>query len=83
MRYAVQPYTFSDGTYVPAGSYLATPPVPLHLDESTYDQAHEFDPFRFDVINDAESTRRHFTSTDLDYLAFGHGQSAANSEPVA
>jgi cytochrome P450 len=46
-RMAMVPYTFQDGTYVPAGSMLAAVSTSTHLDEEKYDQAALFDGFRF------------------------------------
>jgi cytochrome P450 len=73
MRYAVQPYTFSDGTYIPAGTFLAAPSVPHHRDEDSYANASHMDPLRFELRKEEDIARRHFTTTDFEYIPFGHG----------
>jgi cytochrome P450 len=74
MRWSMREHTFSDGTYVPAGTFLAVPSAPLHHDSELYDNACEMDPFRFEKPKEDNLTRRQFTSTDFEYLAFGHGK---------
>jgi cytochrome P450 len=82
MRKALQAHTFSDGTHVPAGTMIASPTWPQHLDEDSYASADTLDPFRFkptmpeDADADAKGPRRQFTTTDLSYIPFGHGRHA-------
>ena len=71
-------FTFSDGTYVPKGTYIAVPAHAIHLDESNYPGPTSFAPFRFVDRAKAESTGRKvdMTATSADFLAFGHGRHA-------
>jgi cytochrome P450 len=71
---ALKPYTFSDGTYVPAGSIIGVPIMPHQLDSDNYENPNEFDPFRFENAKENEATRKYFTSVDSEYLPFGLGQ---------
>lgn len=71
-------YTFSNGITVSKGTRLHTPCTPIHKDENIYENANQFDGFRFYKLRerDGESAKHHATSTGLDYLQFGHGQHA-------
>ncbi|KAG9310148.1 cytochrome P450 [Chiua virens] len=76
-RKALKDFTFSDGTFIPKGTFLVSPSRSLHLDDENYDNAHKFDPFRFSNMRDeGEGTKHHFVSTSLEYLPFGHGKHA-------
>lgn len=71
--------TFSDGTTIPAGTHLAVASVPMHLDDRYYENATEFDAFRFLTRQDAgeESPQKfRLASTNRLYLVFGHGNRA-------
>lgn len=78
MRKALKDFTFSDGTFIPAGTSIASPSESLHHDSEIYENPHSFDPFRFYNMRDqeGESMKHHFASTSLDYLPFGHGKHA-------
>jgi len=78
VRVAVKDFTFSDGTFIPKGTYVAAPSRPLHLDDELYENANTFDPFRFSDMRDEEGggTKHHFVSTSPEYLPFGHGRHA-------
>jgi cytochrome P450 len=86
MRLVLQPYTFGDGTTVPPGTMVASPTWPHHLDGALYEDPRTFNPWRFvpldagagAVPGDAEEekrgeSRKAFTTTDLQYIPFGHG----------
>ncbi|KAF9225192.1 cytochrome P450 [Gyrodon lividus] len=77
-RKAMKDFTFSDGTVVPKGATVSVAARPTHLDNENYDNADMFDPFRFANIRDdeGEGTKHQFVSTNLEYLAFGHGRHA-------
>ncbi|KAG6840059.1 hypothetical protein C0991_009289 [Blastosporella zonata] len=72
-RVVRQPFTFSDGTVIPAGSTVAIAGYPAHMNETSYKDPHTFQPFRF--VEKREQTGRKFdmVSTHTDFLAFGHG----------
>ena len=46
-RIVREPFTFSDGTYLPRGTYIGVPAHAIHLDESNYLNLTSFVPFRF------------------------------------
>jgi cytochrome P450 len=72
-RKALRPHTFSDGTYIPAGTIIGVPPTPHQLDSDNYANPNELDPFRFENTKDGDITRKHFTSVDTEYISFGFG----------
>ena len=77
-RIVREPFTFSDGTYLPKGTYIAVPSNAIHLDESNYPDPTSFVPFRFADKVKKESTGRKvdLTATSTDFLLFGHGRHA-------
>lgn len=72
--------TFSDGTTIPSGTHLAVASVPMHLDDRYYENASEFDAFRFLSTPDAEEDSlqgpKLTPPNRLLYLVFGHGNRA-------
>lgn len=79
IRKAMEDITFSDGTTIPCGTHLAVASVPMHLDDRYYDNASEFDPFRFLSEKDAwgDSSRdSRLASINKLYLVFGYGNRA-------
>ena len=77
-RIVREPFTFSDGTYLPKGTYITVPSHAIHLDESNYPDATSFVPFRFvDEANKEIPGRKvDLTATSTDFLLFGHGRHA-------
>ncbi|KAF9235152.1 cytochrome P450 [Melanogaster broomeanus] len=77
-RQAMKDFTFSDGTVIPKGTFLAFATQPTHLDSEHYANPDVFDPFRFSNTRDEDrgGLKRQFISTDPEYLAFGHGRHA-------
>ncbi|KZT01552.1 cytochrome P450 [Laetiporus sulphureus 93-53] len=77
-RKAMKDFRFSDGTFVPAGTYIAAPAVAMHHDEDVYPDAHTFNPWRFsDSCNERDDFQRQHTITTSPYfLLFGHGKHA-------
>lgn len=74
-RLTTEPFTFSDGTYLPAGTYVYAAAASIHTDEDNYPNATQFDPFRFSTVReDNQSTKRHLVSTATDFIPFGHGK---------
>ena len=78
MRKTTKDYTFADGTFLPKGTMVGIGVNGVHTDDALYDNALEFEPFRF--VNteraDGEGAKHRFVSTGPDYLAFGHGKHA-------
>ena len=90
-RVALQDFTFSDGTFIPAGTTIAATAWCIHMDENYYEDPTVFKPWRFlgtraEEGNKYDSnpwkegkdadTKQHFVSTSSNYLAFGHGKHA-------
>jgi cytochrome P450 len=75
-RLTTEPFTFSDGTYLPTGTYVYAAAASIHTDEDNYPNATQFDPFRFATLReeDSQSTKNHLVSTATDYIPFGHGK---------
>ena len=74
-RKAVKDFAFSDGTIIPAGTFLAVAEFALHHDADNYDRPDVFDGFRF-AKGDSESTKHLMVTTSNDYISFGHGRQA-------
>jgi len=77
-RIVREPFTFSDGTYVPKGTFIAVPSYAIHLDESNYPDPTSFVPSRFLDKAKKENTgyKVDMTATSPDFLEFGHGRHA-------
>jgi cytochrome P450 len=81
-RLAVNEFTFSDGTTVPAGTTLSVPVGHIHLDPETYEDPKRFDGFRFIKMKERAAADGHpdkkfdMVSTSLQSLAFSHGRHA-------
>ena len=76
-RIVREPYTFSDGTYLPKGTYIAVPADAIQLDESNYPDPTSFVPFRFvDQAKEGSGRKLNMTATSTDFLPFGHGRHA-------
>lgn len=69
-RIVRKPITFSNGTSVPAGTFLSAATAPYHTDEQQYKNPNTFDPWRF-----VDSSKT-FVTTSVDYIPFGHGRHA-------
>ena len=78
MRKAMKDYTFADGTFIPKGTLVGVGVNGVHFDDKVYDNAREFEPFRF--VNtektDGDAANHRFVTTGVDYLPFGHGKHA-------
>lgn len=71
--------TLSDGTFLPAGTFITANLTGAHHDESIYPDPDKFDGFRFSKLRDEsaeESVKHQMVNTSADYLAFGHGRHA-------
>lgn len=77
-RKALKNFTFSDGTMIPKGTLVYASASPLHHDGDIYSNPDVFDGFRFANMRmlDGESHKNQFVTTDLNFLAFGHGRHA-------
>ena len=77
-RVAMQDHTFSDGTFVPKGSFVSVAARSVHTDSEFYENPEVFDPWRFANMRDedGEGTKHQLVSTAPDYVPFGHGRHA-------
>ncbi|KIP04651.1 hypothetical protein PHLGIDRAFT_109308 [Phlebiopsis gigantea 11061_1 CR5-6] len=77
-RKALQDFTFSDGTFVPRGSFVCTATPMTHLEGVYYDNPWEFDPWRFSSMRDESGggVRHQMVNTSTEYLPFGLGKHA-------
>jgi cytochrome P450 len=74
----MKPFTFSDATVIPKGSFVVAPVAPIPMDESIYDKSNQFYGFRFSDLREGEreSTGHNVSKTSLEFLHFGHGHHA-------
>ncbi|KAF8844251.1 hypothetical protein BDN67DRAFT_813969 [Paxillus ammoniavirescens] len=78
-RKAMKTFTFSDGTVLPKGTFLATASrATTHLDNGICHNADMFDPFQFPNMReeDGKGVKHSFVSTNPQYFAFRHGKHA-------
>ncbi|KAF7290190.1 hypothetical protein MIND_01332600 [Mycena indigotica] len=81
--------TLSDGTYLPHGAFICVAAMPAHVDDANYENAKEFDGFRFARERDAQIAKeeaepsvekhalgRQMITTAPDHLPFGTGKHA-------
>jgi hypothetical protein len=78
IRHVRRDFTFSDGTFVKRGNWVCASSYSIHMDESHYTKAGEFDPWRFSDIRsiESEATRHQYITTTPDFLSFGSGKHA-------
>ncbi|KAJ6459072.1 cytochrome P450 [Mycena sanguinolenta] len=76
-------FKFSDGTFIPFGSYLATSGRAVQHDPENYDRPEIFDGFRFarmreeiEQNTDHAVFKNHMISISPTHLAFGYGRHA-------
>jgi len=84
-RRATEDFTFSDGTYIPKGTFISAAATPMHHDDDFYNNARVFKPWRIsDKLaedgevpdNGAARTSESMATTSTEYLAFGLGKHA-------
>jgi cytochrome P450 len=61
-RKALKDFTFSDGTFIPKGTFVCAATLPMHRDEENYSNSNVFDGFRFaDMrMSEGESVKHQF-----------------------
>ncbi|KAF4600637.1 hypothetical protein EYR38_005280 [Pleurotus pulmonarius] len=70
-------FTFSDGTHLPQGTFLACAGWAVHHEANIYPNPMEFDGFRFsNMREDGAATKHQIVNTTTEHLAFGHGRHA-------
>ena len=78
-RYVKKDYTFSDGSIIPQGSFIAASAYSVHMNCEDYPSPEIFKPFRFSSMRDEkeeENLKHQMTATSADYLPFGLGKHA-------
>ncbi|TFK88883.1 cytochrome P450 [Polyporus arcularius HHB13444] len=77
-RKALMDVTLNDGTFIPKNTLVVAASYPTHNDDSIYENAATFDPFRFSRMReeDGEGTKHQYVNTSVEYIPFGHGKHA-------
>lgn len=82
-RKALRPYTFSDGTHIPKGTFVFAGANAMHFDPKHYRNSDKFDGFRFANLGqqrgggtNKEGSRYQLVTTTSDYLVWGYGRRA-------
>jgi len=83
-RKALKDFSFSDGTFIPKGTFVSSASGPIHFDSKNYDHPEVFDPWRFAEADGSsspdggnlEGSKLLFVSTSTEYMPFGHGKHA-------
>ncbi|KAI0336591.1 cytochrome P450 [Cubamyces sp. BRFM 1775] len=77
-RKALKDIRLRDGTVIPRGTLVVVATEATHNDGAVYDNADQFDPFRFARMREAdgEATKHQFVHTSATYMPFGHGRHA-------
>ncbi|KAJ3917078.1 cytochrome P450 [Lentinula edodes] len=81
-RLAVSDFSFSDGTHIPPGYFVATAATAVHENDALYENARDFNGLRFSSMRkgtlDRPETEKDWqyrmTSNSESYLAFGGGR---------
>jgi len=80
MRKALVPYTFSDGTHLPIGTWVVAPAAAIHQSASIPNPT-VFDGFRWDRMGaedeaSGKASKHAAVATSFENLIFGHGKHA-------
>ncbi|KAF9265925.1 cytochrome P450 [Marasmius fiardii PR-910] len=77
-RLALKDFTFSDGTTVPAGTFMSAASNATHNDENIYPNANEFRGFRFAdrKSEEGEEAGQNMVKPNVEYMIFGNGKHA-------
>lgn len=76
-RIAIKDFKFSDGTVLPAGTFVAVPLYATHHDESVYRNPDDFDPDRFVTSNEhGNSSKIQMVTPTTEYIHWGLGKHA-------
>ena len=77
-RKALKDFRFSDGTLIPAGTFVSAATMPIHHDDEFYANPDVFDPWRFahKREEDGEGIKHQYVNTSAEYIPFGHGRRA-------
>lgn len=76
-RKALKPFTFSDGSHVPAGNLVAIPQKVVMRDPERYKDPERFDPYRFMPESiDGEAATTRYTDVNYNYTFWGSPRKA-------
>ncbi|THU98259.1 cytochrome P450 [Dendrothele bispora CBS 962.96] len=77
-RLCLKDFTFSDGTVVPAGTFVSAASNATHNDENIYPDAHKFNGFRFAEMKSekGEEMGQNMVKPNNEYMIFGNGKHA-------
>ncbi|EEB91405.1 hypothetical protein MPER_10236, partial [Moniliophthora perniciosa FA553] len=77
-RLVLKDFTFSDGTVVPAGTFISAATNETHNDETIYPNANEYQGFRFAELKskEGEELGQNMVKPNHDYVIFGYGKHA-------
>lgn len=81
-RYAVVDFTFSDGTFIPAGTVVGVSSNNIQRDPRVYEDPDTFDGFRFVKMKERAALEGHpdknfdMVTTNADFVAFSQGRHA-------
>jgi len=81
-KYTLLDFTFSDGTFIPAGTVISVPFDDVQLDPQTYEDPLRFDGFRFvkmkerAVLEGYPDKNFDVVSINSEFVAFGQGKHA-------
>jgi len=78
LRRAMKDFTFSDGTFIPEGTFVGSAVLPMQHEPEYYDDPDVFHPWRFADAREKEgdSGKHTMVSTSVEYHPFGHGRHA-------
>ncbi|KAI6103577.1 cytochrome P450 [Pisolithus sp. B1] len=79
-RVAMSDITLADGTFIPRGTSVAFPVHAMHHDETVFENANVFEPFRFSDMrdNESEGSRHQMVALAPEMLSFGMGKRACS-----
>ncbi|PPQ74371.1 hypothetical protein CVT26_000689 [Gymnopilus dilepis] len=77
-RQLLKNFTFSNGIFLPAGTYFAFASHSTHRDEAFYSNSTEFQGFRFSDVapEEVDDPKHQMVSLTPEYLIFGSGRHA-------
>lgn len=69
-------FRFSDGLFLPAGTYLVVNQRAANTESAVYENPNTFDGYRFYKLRqeEGESVKHQYVNTSMNYLPFGHGK---------
>ncbi|KAJ3566941.1 hypothetical protein NP233_g6679 [Leucocoprinus birnbaumii] len=80
MRKTLKDWTLSDGTVIPAGSFVGVASDPMNREKSAFEDSNNFKAFRFSEMRDGDgeldSIKHQMVALNLDTIVFGHGRHA-------